>query len=201
MFILYAILAGLLLGAVLGGRWQALGSITFRWAPLVVAGFLSQVVLFSDAVAERVGAAGPALYILSTLAVGIAILRNIRLPGMPLIILGAASNMAAILANDGFMPAAPGALAALGKTAPVIYSNSAVVAQPALELLTDRFALPRWLPFANIFSIGDVLLGVGVALLIVVTMRHGVAAAAAASEGMAPTALDAPVVAPGAGMH
>jgi len=201
MFILYAILAGLVLGMVLGGRCQSLGSITFRWAPLILAGFLSQVVLFSDAVAERVGAAGPALYVVSTLAVGIAILRTVRLPGMALIILGAASNLAAILANDGFMPAAPGALASLGKTAPVIYSNSAVVALPALELLTDRFALPRWLPFANVFSIGDVLLGIGVAVLIVVTMQHGGAVTTADTEGIAARALDAPVVVPGAGMH
>lgn len=173
MFILYAIIAGLVIGTALGGRWLALGSIPFRWAPLIFIGFLSQLVLFSDAVAERVGAAGPPLYVISTLAVGIAVLRNLGLPGMPLIVLGALSNMAAILANGGFMPAAPGALAALGKTAPIIYSNSAVVAQPALELLTDRFVLPRAVPFANVFSIGDVLLGLGVLILVAVTMRRG----------------------------
>ena len=58
MFILYALIAGLLVGAALGGRWLALGSIPFRWAPLIFAGFLSQLILFSDAVAERVGPAG-----------------------------------------------------------------------------------------------------------------------------------------------
>ena len=173
MFILYAIIAGLVVGAALGGRWFALGSIPFRWAPLIFVGFLAQVVLFSDFVAERIGAAGPPLYVISTLAVGIAVVRNARLPGMPLIILGAASNMAAILANGGFMPAAPGALASLGKAAPVVYSNSTVVAQPALELLTDRYALPAALPFANVFSVGDVLLGTGVMVLIAVTMRRG----------------------------
>jgi hypothetical protein len=173
VFILYALIAGLVIGTAAGGRWLALGSIPFRWAPLIFAGFLAQVVLFSDFVAERIGAAGPTLYVISTLAVGIAVVRNARLPGMPLIILGAASNMAAILANDGFMPAAPGALASLGKLAPVVYSNSTVVAQPALELLTDRFALPAALPFANVFSVGDVLLGAGVVVLIAVTMRRG----------------------------
>jgi hypothetical protein len=173
MFILYAVVIGLLLGTVLGGRALALGSITFRWAPLILVGFLSQIVLFSDAVAERVGAAGPPLYVVTTLLVGVAVVRNLRIPGMPLIVLGAASNMAAILANGGFMPATPEALAALGKSAPTIYSNSAVVAQPALELLIDRFALPRWLPLANVFSIGDVLLGVGIVTLIVVTMVRG----------------------------
>ena len=49
------------------------------------------------------------------------------MPGMPLVALGAACNLAAILANGGYMPASPGALAALGKAAPTIYSNSAVL--------------------------------------------------------------------------
>ncbi len=173
MFILYAVLIGLVVGIVLGGRVLALGAISFRWAPLILVGFLAQVVLFSDAVAQSVGAAGPPLYVATTLLVGAAVVRNLRIPGMPLIVLGAASNMAAILANDGFMPATPDALAALGKSAPTIYSNSAVVAQPALELLIDRFALPRWLPFANVFSVGDVLLGIGIVILIVVTMIRG----------------------------
>jgi hypothetical protein len=175
VFILYAIALGLVVGLVIGGRPMALAGIRFRWAPLIVLGFLAQVVLFSDPVAERVGAAGPALYVVSTLCVGAAVVRNLDLPGLPLVVLGAVSNMAAILANGGFMPAAPGALASLGKTAPTIYSNSAVVAAPALEPLTDVFALPRWLPFANVFSIGDVLLAIGIFVLIVVVMRRGAA--------------------------
>jgi hypothetical protein len=161
---------------------MALGAIQVRWAPLILIGFLVQIVLFSDAVAERVGEAGPVLYVVSTLMVGVAVVRNWRIPGMPLIVLGAVSNMAAILANGGFMPAAPGALASLGKSAPTIYSNSAVVAQPALEPLTDLFALPRWLPFANVFSLGDALLGLGLGVLIVLTMLRG----RAANEAVAP---------------
>jgi hypothetical protein len=200
VFILYALAAGLVVGALLGGRWQALGSITIRWAPLILLGFLAQVVLFSDYVSSRVGDAGPALYVASTLAVGVAVVRNLGLPGIPLVIAGAISNMAAILANGGFMPAAPGALAALGKTAPTTYSNSAVVAQPALELLTDRFALPRWLPLANVFSVGDVLLGIGVFVLIVVTMRRRRDAAAPARPA-APAPFERSAAGPGAGTH
>jgi len=62
-------------------------------------------------------------------------------------------------------------MAALGKTDPTIYSNSAVVARPALEPLTDVFALPAWIPFANIFSIGDLVIGLGVVVIIVASMR------------------------------
>ena len=109
----------------------------------------------------------------STLVVVAAVLRNLDLPGIWLVVLGAICNMAAIAANGGYMPATPEALASLGKAAPTIYSNSAVVASPNLPWLTDRFALPRWLPFANVFSVGDILLAAGVFVLLVVVMRRG----------------------------
>lgn len=172
MFILYAVVVGLIVGLLLGGKLSALGEIRFRWWPLVFVGFLLQVVLFQDAVAARVGDLGPLLYVASTAMVVLAVLRNLGMPGIPLVALGAACNLAAILANGGFMPASPDAMAALGKAQPVIYSNSAVVAHPMLEPLTDIFALPPWLPLNNIFSIGDAILALGVVVVIVTTMRR-----------------------------
>lgn len=172
MFILYAMLAGLIVGRLTGGSLAGLAGLTIRWGPLIVAGLLVQVVLFSGPVAEQAQAYGPLIYVCSTGAVLVAVLRNWRIGGMPLVALGAASNAAAILSNGGYMPAAEGALGALGKGAPVIYSNSSVVAHPVLEPLTDIFALPRWVPFANVFSVGDILLGTGVALIIVIAMRR-----------------------------
>ena len=38
-----------------------------------------------------------------------------------------------------------------------------IFASPALEPLTDVIALPAWLPFTNIISIGDLLIGAGIA--------------------------------------
>lgn len=172
MFILYSLIIGLSLGLILGGRPLAVGELRIRWGLLILVGLAVQVVLFSDAVAARVGDLGPALYVGSTLLVGVAIVRNVAIPGIPLVLLGAISNMAAILANGGFMPAAPGALAALGKSAPTIYSNSAIVSRPVLEPLTDLFALPSGLPFANVFSVGDVLIGIGVVVVVSTTMRR-----------------------------
>jgi len=183
MFILYAVVVGLAIGLAAGGRIGSIGDIRFRWAPLVLLGFGAQVLLFSDAVAERVGDLGPVLYVASTLLVVVAVVRNYVVPGMPLVALGAACNLAAIVANGGFMPASPAAMAALGKAAPTIYSNSAVVAQPALAPLTDIFALPTWLPFHNIFSLGDAILAVGVAMVIAIAMRRGARAAATIPQG------------------
>ena len=172
MFILYAILIGLVLGFVLGGRLSGLATLDFRWPWLAIGGFLVQLVLFSDAVRERAGDLGPPLYVASTVAVLIAVIRNVRIPGMALVALGAASNLAAIVANGGYMPASEGAFAALGGGLNPGYTNSAIVPNPALEPLTDLFALPSWLPFANVFSIGDVLIALGVVIVIAAGMRR-----------------------------
>jgi lipoprotein signal peptidase len=137
-----------------------------------VLGLAAQVVLFSEPATMRVGELGPPLYVGTTLMVLAAIVRNRAIAGMPLVIAGAISNLAAIVANGGYMPAGAAAMAALGREAPTVYSNSAVVAAPALWPLTDIFAMPPWLPFANIFSIGDVLIMAGVAMTIVIAMRR-----------------------------
>ena len=173
MFILYAVLIGLVAGFVLGGRPAGLGALKFRWGWLAVAGFAVQVVLFSGPVTERIGSLGVPIYVGSTALVLAALLRNLALPGLPVVALGALSNMAAIATNGGYMPADPGALAALGRSPETVYSNSAVLAHPALQPLTDIFALPHPIPFANVFSVGDVLIGVGVVIVIVVAMRSG----------------------------
>jgi hypothetical protein len=188
MFILYALVVGFVVGLVLGGRPAGLAALQFRWPWLIIGGLLVQVVLFTDQVATVVGDLGPPIYVGSTGLVFLGVLRNIDITGMKIVALGAASNLAAIIANGGFMPAGRGALEALHKSDPTIYSNSAYLEHPALEPLTDIFALPAGLPFANIFSIGDVLIAIGVAVIIVAAMRRGPAPAARpAVEGSAVT--------------
>ena len=172
MFILYAIPIGLLAGFAIGGRLDGLSSLRIRWGWLAVAGLAVQIALFSEPLGSSVGAAGPALYVVSNLAVIAAVLRNVAIPGLAVVAVGAVSNLVAILANGGAMPADPAALAAAGiDTAG--QTNSVVTGEPALRPLTDIFAMPAWLPFANVFSIGDVLIGIGVAATIALAMRRG----------------------------
>jgi uncharacterized protein DUF5317 len=171
MFVVYALPIGLLLGFLLGGRPAGLAAIKFRWAWLAIAGFVTQIILFSAPVSDRIGDAGPLVYVSSTAMVLAAVVANIRIPGMVLVAVGATSNLAAIVANGGFMPASAAAVAAIGRGEIVTYSNSAVIPNPALEPLTDVIALPTWLPFTNIISIGDLLIGAGIAAVIAVAMR------------------------------
>jgi hypothetical protein len=176
MFLLYAIAIGLTLGVLTGGRAEGLASLQLRWAPLAIAGFAAQVILFAAPVSDRVGDAGPPLYVASTALVLVAVARNIRIAGLPIVVLGAASNVIAIVANGGFMPASPTAMDALGRHAATTYSNSAILANPALAALTDQYALPGWLPMANVFSIGDALIALGVGIAIISAMRSAAGA-------------------------
>lgn len=187
MFLLYAVALGLVAGVLAGGRPAGLARLRIRWAPLIVTGMAIQAVLFVEPVAARVGAAGPGIYLASTLLVGAAVLRNLRIAGLPLVALGAFSNQAAILANGGFMPASAAALAAQGRSEATTYSNSALLADPALAALTDIFAMPTWIPLANVFSIGDVLLGVGIAWAIAAAMRSARRPAEAAAGAGPPS--------------
>jgi hypothetical protein len=172
MFVLYAVLAGLVVGRLLGGRIANLGTLRIRWAPAAVVGLAVQLVLFSEPGAALAGAAAPAVYVASSALVFGVVVRNLALPGLPLVALGAASNLLAIVANGGYMPADPGAVAALGGREISGYSNSVVVDDPALRPLTDIFALPSWLPLANVFSIGDVAIAVGIAVAVAAGMRN-----------------------------
>ncbi len=168
---LWAIPVGIVLGYAIGGRIDGLAHLGFRWAPLAVAGLLVQLVLFTAVGDSLAGDLGPAIYVGSTLAVFVAVARNWRLGGMWIVALGALSNLAAITANGGFMPTDAGALALAGLGGPGDHTNSVVLAAPALQPLTDIYAIPSWLPLANVFSLGDVLIGIGVVAVIMAAMR------------------------------
>jgi hypothetical protein len=171
MFILYAVVAGLLVGLLLGGRLESIAETRFRWGWLALIALPIQIVLFSPLAGHGFGEAGRLIYVGSTALVVVVVLANARLPGLPIVLAGAFSNLAAIVANGGSMPASPSALAAVGHIVGEGPTNSTLVARPALEPLTDIFATPSWLPFANIFSLGDVLIGIGLAVAIAASMR------------------------------
>jgi len=180
VLLLYAFVAGLVLGRLGGGRLRNLEHLRFVWWPLAVGGLAVQIVLFAGPVAERVGPEGALVYVLSTLAVMAALLRNISRrelsrPGLVVIAVGAALNLVAVVANGGAMPSAPEAWLALNGVAelPVTHFSNSVLIGPdtLLPFLGDIFVWPRPLPLANVFSIGDAIIAVGAVMFLVAAMR------------------------------
>jgi hypothetical protein len=77
-----------------------------------------------------------------------------------------------IALNGGTLPAAASALESSGHQGPPgQFANSAVLPDAKLAIFGDVFATPSWLPGNNVFSIGDVLIWVGLAWLLWRTCR------------------------------
>ena len=56
-----------------------------------------------------------------------------------------------------------------------VHNNSVQLAAPHLGALVDRWAAPHWVPLANVYSVGDVLIALGLVVAIVAAMRGPVA--------------------------
>jgi hypothetical protein len=145
-----------------GGRLGALAELRLRhvWAVYVALG-LGVLAIELPGLPDGLRS----LLLVAAYPVGAVFLAaNRRVPGIPLAALGAALNLLAIAANGGVMPASPDALATAGLPADDPgFVNSGAVDDPRLAFLGDVFAIPASWPLSNVFSVGDVLIGAGLA--------------------------------------
>ena len=98
--------------------------------------------------------------------------RNRWLPGIWLLAVGVAMNLSVIVANGGFMPIFPKVVWQLAPHAEDtwqlgerLWLSKDVVLPAAVTQLpwfADRFLLPEWSPKGSAFSLGDVVLALGV---------------------------------------
>jgi hypothetical protein len=153
-----------------GGHFGNLTRVRLRGAWLVALALVVQIVIISviDGAPEWVSRT---FHLSTYVALGIFILANRHIPWMWLIGLGALANFVVITANGGVMPASQRALTAAGRELRDGFNNSTIVAHPRLSFLGDVMNTPRSLPLANVFSIGDVLLMVGLVLVVFTVTR------------------------------
>lgn len=166
---------------LLGGDLRRMSTLRFRGAGLAVFALLGQIAVINVFYESLSLGMAAVLHVATYIPAGMVAVLNRRLPGLPLIALGGGANMAAIGANGGVMPASPSALASAGFTSPEAgFVNSGAVPDAHLAFLGDIWAIPASWPLSNVFSIGDVLLVIGVALLMHRTCRPPRAGADAA---------------------
>ena len=91
---------------------------------------------------------------------------NRAIPGVVLMALGGASNLAAIAANHGVMPTSAWAERAAGLQPADVFANSAVLEHPHLLWLGDVLPLPLPLGLGNVLSVGDLLIYAGALVLL-----------------------------------
>ena len=139
------VVVGLLAAALRGADWARLADVRWRLWPLVLGGSALQLALhgrFEGRTLPVAPYAAP-LYVASSGLVMASLAANRRRPGVWLMLLGAALNLAAVVANRGQMPSL----------------HRGMTDATPLAWLADRIELP--LVRRRQFSIGDLLLAVG----------------------------------------
>ena len=171
MIILWSCLVLVLVHAVLpGSDLRRLGRLRWRHTWLVWLALADQILVIS-VLPDRHGLSETA-HVGSYVLAGLFVLLNHRSMGTLVVGAGGLLNLTAIAANGGVMPASPDALKASGwHPSPGHFANSAAVPHPRLGFLGDVFATPPWLPVHSVFSVGDVVIVVGVALFLRETCR------------------------------
>lgn len=173
MFLIYAVMLGLLAGWVRGGQLKNLERLEIKRGGYAVTALVIQVVIFTP-LSQIIPLWIIPLHMVSYLMIGVFLFYNLKLKGIIPVALGWAANFAAIAANGGYMPVD---LNLISQVAPqsVVQSlstegvmNNSVLAGDASRLvwLGDIFSLPSWLPLANVFSLGDVFIAVGCLVVI-----------------------------------
>lgn len=180
MLILYFVLIGILLGYITGGRLKNLAGRQFRLIWLAVFAFLVQIIIFSGIPFLKLGSfAITIIHLLSYLCLIAFILLNIIIPGILLIGLGILSNALVIFLNGGYMPTysenlkntSVAANAQVLVQSGTVNNSSEITSNTILPWLGDIFYLPAWIPFSNVFSIGDIIIAVGICAYFIINMK------------------------------
>jgi hypothetical protein len=175
LVLLFAVLLTIILITGLLGRrerLQALAELPVRhlWlAPVALALQLPLIRAPATATASGLFVSRVA-FLASYLLLGWVLWLNRRLPGIPWLAAGVFLNGLAIVANGGWMPIAPQTVVALGGGAWPLGTHHGTSKDVVLPLgvtrlwfLSDIFVIPKPFPWPTAFSIGDILIAVGVA--------------------------------------
>jgi hypothetical protein len=156
-------LLAILSPALAGGRLRHFAEVRFRRTWVLLAALAAQVVAIS-VLPEADHTVLSVVHVATYAAAGAFVWWNRRVPGLLVVAAGAASNGLTIALNGGTLPASRSALERAGlHLRPGEFLNSGVLEQPRLGFLGDVFAIPEAVPLSNVFSVGDVVIVLGVA--------------------------------------
>ena len=180
--LLIGIVAGLVLGLLLGGHFEALVNVRLRFAALLLVALVirygTQFGIANGA--PLVESLRLPLYLVGFGCLAVALWLNRDQPGLLAVMVGVAANGLAIAINGGFMPVFLPALGAAGLGLGDL-SNHFHVALPAdlgLPFLLQGGPIGDIIPFPvpflnNVGSIGDVFISTGLGWFVFTTLLHG----------------------------
>lgn len=165
MLFLIGMLAGIAAGLLTGGRIANLARLRFRWPWLIVVVLLIRVAVVLPPL-NRVEASRYVYAVALAAIVAWSIWHVKRLAGVWLVSLGAAMNLVVIVANGARMPVAP-------EFAGYLVQHGALGQYTVMGPGTHLNALADWIrlyPSPEIYSLGDILVALGLAVVLFVSV-------------------------------
>lgn len=178
MILVAAFAFALLWGMLRGASLRRLQFLNLRLYGLVLIAFTLQAILIFLPVWNSYGSSARlGAMLISYAMLGGFVWANRQLPGVWLLGLGLLANGLVIFANGGFMPVTFEALRAAGMSRLVTGSAPGTIVMGSkdvllpyeatrLSFLSDIFVLPPPFPITGVFSVGDILIAVGIFFLV-----------------------------------
>ncbi len=181
MPLLWAVGIGIVAGLIGRGSLAHLGQLRLHAPWLIGVALFIQLLIFPLGRAPLLPVGAAYLHLFSYTLLLLFIVLNRRYPEILVMGGGLLLNLIVIVANGGYMPASATALerAGLPEVASALRAGTArgntilMGEGTRLNFLGDNLYLPAWVPLSSAFSIGDVVLGVGLALFLARRMRRG----------------------------
>jgi hypothetical protein len=155
---------------LLGGSYTALAELRVRGSWLVALALGVQIVIISLLEIDAPWISR-SLHVATYAMLGVCLLANRSIRWMWLVAGGWFSNFLVIVVNGGVMPTSLSAADQVGRGASTAFENSVPTASARLPMLGDVIATPADMPLANVFSVGDVLLVIGLAFVVLAASR------------------------------
>jgi hypothetical protein len=166
--VIATLILAVMIGLVSGGRLSGLSSLRLRWAPLALVGLGLQFFL-------PPGNWPLVLLMVSFVLLTIFAIRNLKVAGFPLILVGLLMNFLVIGVNGG-MPVPRHALEASDQMGELQYlidhggaKHHLATSEDSLMFLAD--VIPLGAPVRQAISLGDIFAYIGVAQVVVAAMR------------------------------
>lgn len=175
MFLLWAVIIGVGVGYLRKGTIKNLASLELNGIWLIFLVLVIQILIFPLGTSEPiVSLFTQYLHLVSYLLLLAFVFLNRRYWQIIFMGIGMLMNLIVIMVNGGYMPASESALRKAGLTQVAdklinegVAGNVILMGEGTkLNFLGDSFYTPKWLPLANAFSPGDLLLALGLIVLI-----------------------------------
>jgi hypothetical protein len=164
---LFAAVLGAAFGLLTGGKLTNLARIRFRWPWVVIAVIAVRAIVLLTPLNSVEGAQYLYVVALATIVAWTAWHFD-RVRGIWVISVAAALNLIVILTNGGRMPVAPELATSMGGRT-TVGQYTVMGSQTNLNILGDWIKLG---PIPQAYSLGDVLIAVGLAIVVFLAIRN-----------------------------